>query len=67
MTIRDHMHPIVGGLGRKIERPVEEKPDVQVSPGVFRGADGRLYTVLPEPPIVSPGPWPFPISRGDKP
>lgn len=63
MTVRDHMHPEVGGLGRKIEKQKEEPQPVEISPGVFRGPDGKLFTELPLPPLNQPGPWPFPLSK----
>jgi hypothetical protein len=41
--------PEVGGLGKKIERRKLEiqRQDEEVSPGVFKGQDGRLYTANP--------------------
>lgn len=50
MTIRDHMQPDVGTLGKKIERRKFEYqgPDEKVAPDVYRGKDGKLYTAKPE-------------------
>lgn len=42
--------PEVGGLGKKIERRKLEiqRQDEEVSPGVFKNREGRLYTCRPE-------------------
>lgn len=70
MTIRDHMNPNVGTLGKKIEREKFDfrGPDEQVAPGVFKGKDGKLYTAIPQNeqanyvPVI-PIPWPFSTGR----
>jgi hypothetical protein len=50
MTHRDHLLPNVGTLGKKVERRKSEpiRQDEEVAPGIFKDAEGRLYTCRPE-------------------
>ena len=36
-----------GGLGRKVEPRNVVTPDREVSPGIYRRPDGKLYTAIP--------------------
>jgi hypothetical protein len=49
MTIRDHFHPEVGGLGRKVEvEVIKPQYDEEVAPGIWKDSEGRFYTVIVE-------------------
>lgn len=50
-------HEPLGGLGQKVDMPEPPKDAVQVAPGIFRGADGKLFTEIPPPP-AQPIPYP---------
>lgn len=63
MTIRDHMHPEVGGLGRKVETPKPVPEPVPVGNGVVRDPDGKLRTEIPENEAASGIPWIPPLPK----
>lgn len=49
---RDSHEPVTG-LGPKVERPAKPEPKpAEVAPGVFKGADGKLFTDIPPAPPV---------------
>lgn len=48
----DRIPPVVGGLGKKVEKPAPAPPEWQPVPGsphIQRNAQGQLRTKLPGP------------------
>lgn len=61
MSIRDDMHPNVGGIGEKVktEPSVKEWTPVPGKPYLEKNSKGQLRTKIPLPnPAYFPIPWP---------
>lgn len=54
-------HPDVGNLGQKVVGQSRIAIDREIAPGVMRGADGRLYTAIPENEMANVPVWVPPV------
>jgi hypothetical protein len=68
MSIRDHMTPDIGGIGKKVEREKPQTPAIfrplPHNKDIVRGPDGKLETLMPENEIAN-GMIPFGIATED--